>query len=264
MHSLIGTPELFEVLDYKSRELTEKIFRNIKPLEENTLIPAGSSVYANEKNRGLLYIIKEGVVSYTSLERTLYFYDQGDLAGVENYCCHEFGNLITDFAVVADSYRYEDVFSQVSSDPELSKIWTDLLTTRLGMLNTILACSIKEAIDTDPDLLTYEEGDLVIEQGTMGTDVYTLVEGTMEVFVDGVSVGVILPDEIFGAMAALTETPRSATVVASELAMVLKLPKERFVDLMAARPHTVLKMVEDVSKKVISLNERVVELTKDQ
>ena len=75
-----------------------------------------------------------------------------------------------------------------------------------------------------------------------------------------IGLGGLLPDEIFGAIGGLTGTPRSATVVATKQTTVVVLPTDHFIELIQERPQTVLQLVKDMARKLVSLNERVVSL----
>jgi CRP-like cAMP-binding protein len=217
----------------------------------------------------MVYVLKEGIVAHCQKDRTLYFYDVGDLVGVQHASLYSSLSidepdpqyqLTSDFAVLADEYRISDIYKSLSIDGQ-AELWHRILANYVDLLNIIIFISAQTKLEVHPETMTIEPGEIIIEQGSYGSDVYTLVEGHLEVIVDDVVVGEVMPDEIFGAMAALTETPRSATVRATELSVLLKLPRERFLDLMKSRPLTVLKMIEDMSRTIVALNQRVVDLT---
>ena len=131
---------------------------------------------------------------------------------------------------------------------------------QISLFTTICGRLIKAESKAAPKITPYRKGAVIIEQGGEGTEVYTLLEGHADVFRDDVRVGEIAADEIFGAIAALMETPRTATVVATCDSTVLALPKKSFVELIEARPATTLKMVEGMAGAIVSLNERLVGL----
>jgi len=250
------TPE-FETINSDTKALIAELFSNVEIRNQRILLAAQKNVYQSSGQRGSLYVIQEGVVRCGSGDRTLYFYDSGDLIGLQEFSSNLNEKLDTDFAVVANEYRITELFSTIK-DGTLNHIWHKILANHLELLHHMLLYCAEKKLEINPETATIEAGSIIIEQGSMGSDVYTLVEGHLEVIVDKICVGEVLPDEIFGAMAALTGTPRSATVRATELSVILTLPRERFLDLMSSRPHTVLKMIEDMSRTIVALNDKIV------
>ena len=76
--------------------------------------------------------------------------------------------------------------------------------------------------------------------------------------VDDVVVGRINEGEIFGAMAALTQSDRSATVRARTRCSVVKVRKEQFTDLIANNPATIHSLLVDMANSIVNLNEQLV------
>jgi CRP/FNR family cyclic AMP-dependent transcriptional regulator len=269
MYPIFGVPPEFEKIASENKKLIERFFSNAAIHSEQTLLGAQSTLYKTTGKEGMVYVLKEGIMAHSQKNRTLYFYDVGDLVGVQHVSLaynlsidssNPEYDLTSDFAVLADEYRISDVYKSFSIDGQI-ELWHQILANYADLLNIIIFISAQTKLEVHPETITIEPGEVIIEQGSYGSDVYTLVEGHLEVLVDDVAVGEVMPDEIFGAMAALTETPRSATVRATELSVLLKLPRERFLDLMKSRPLTVMKMIEDMSRTIVALNQRVVDLS---
>ena len=266
MYPIFGVPPEFEKIAEENKKLIERFFSRATIHGEQKLLEAQSALYETTGKEGMVYVLKEGVIAHCQQNRTLYFYDVGDLVGVQHVALEEDPSkefayhLTSDFAVLADEYRISDVYKSFSIDGQV-ELWEQILSNYSELLNIIIFISAQTKLDVHPETITIEPGEVVIEQGSYGSDVYTLVEGHLEVVVNDIVVGEVMPDEIFGAMAALTETPRSATVRATELSVLLKLQRERFLDLMKSRPLTVMKMIENMSRTIVALNQRVVDLT---
>lgn len=269
MYPIFGVPPEFEKIAAENKKLIELFFSRSRIQPEHTLLGAQSTLYQTTGKKGMVYVLKEGILAHCQKDRTLYFYDVGDLVGVQNVALeHNLSidnsnpeyQLTSDFAVLADAYQISDIYKSFSVDGQ-KELWHQILANYVDLLNIIIFISAQTKLEVHPETITIEPGEIIIEQGSYGSDVYTLVEGHLEVVVDEVVVGEVMPDEIFGAMAALTETPRSATVRATELSVLLKLPRKRFLDLMKSRPLTVMKMIEDMSRTIVALNQRVVDLT---
>lgn len=78
-------------------------------------------------------------------------------------------------------------------------------------------------------------GEAVFEKGDMGTALYVLVEGRVQILNEGRVLRELQARDIFGEMAALDPEPRSASVVALEPCRLFRLEQEALYELMADR-----------------------------
>lgn len=74
----------------------------------------------------------------------------------------------------------------------------------------------------------YAEGHELIRQGTIGREFFVLVEGTVEIRVDGSRVHKLGPGEFFGELSLLTGDRRNASVVATTPVQVLVIDERAF------------------------------------
>jgi CRP-like cAMP-binding protein len=126
----------------------------------------------------------------------------------------------------------------------------------------LIICSYKkDEVMFHPEIRQYSKGQEIIRQGGTDNEVYTLISGAADVIVDNTKVGEIQRDEIFGAIAALTDTPRTAQVMALSECTVLVVPADRFHSLLSSRPETVTKLIEDMARTIISSNEKIITLS---
>ena len=70
----------------------------------------------------------------------------------------------------------------------------------------------------------------------------------------------IASGELFGTMAALTNGYRNATVTALERCSVLRVPKDRFFEIIRTRPEAVQGLLVDMARSITALNGEVVTL----
>ncbi len=254
----------FERVQAYSRGVLNDLLRHFTPCNENITLPATSKLYKNTESQRLFYVLKEGVVTYVRDGRGLLCFEEGDLLGLESLSeqlmADEKGCLTTDFAVIADAYDVDAMFETMAADITLLKKWTSYLVLQSSLLSIVLAELNKGNPMFTPEMMHFTEGQTVVRQGNLGAEVFSLLEGTLDVIVDEVKVGEILADEIFGVIGALTNTPRSATVVAREDCLIISMQKDKFIDLMITRPQTVLKLIEDMARAINSLNHKVVGL----
>lgn len=111
-----------------------------------------------------------------------------------------------------------------------------------------------------PGFRRFADGEAIITQGEEAEYVYTILEGAADVSVDGVKVGEIAEEEIFGAMAVLTGQRRAATVRARGSCSVMMVARDEFASLVNTHPNLFINLLRDMTKTIVSLNERVVSL----
>ncbi len=103
----------------------------------------------------------------------------------------------------------------------------------------------------------FEEGQIVVTQGTPGQAFYLIMEGKVEYLRDGSVLGEFGPGEFFGEMSLLDEAPRSATVRAASATWCLMLSSWDFKALLRQKPEIAIKLLEVLSRRIRVSNERV-------
>ncbi len=89
--------------------------------------------------------------------------------------------------------------------------------------------------------------------------VYTIISGNADVIVDGVSVGELGEDEVFGAMAVFTGEKRSASIIASTACTVMAVPQQDFTVLIEAQPQAAVNLIENLARRINMMNQQVLE-----
>jgi CRP/FNR family cyclic AMP-dependent transcriptional regulator len=77
------------------------------------------------------------------------------------------------------------------------------------------------------------EGDTIIEKGSMGNSMFIIVEGEVKVHVEGHTIATLGSSEVFGELAALDPEPRMASVTALEDTKLFKIEQDLLYELMA-------------------------------
>ncbi len=78
-------------------------------------------------------------------------------------------------------------------------------------------------------------GEVVFEQGRMGSSLYVIVDGEVRVHDRAHTLNHLGPRDVFGEMALLDSAPRLATVTALTHTLLLRLDQEPFYELMNQR-----------------------------
>lgn len=84
--------------------------------------------------------------------------------------------------------------------------------------------------------LDLSEGRVVCREGDAGREAFVLVEGTATVSAGGEPIAVLRPGSMFGEMAVLAGTPRTATVVATSAISVLVLTRQELTAVLEGLP----------------------------
>ncbi|MDT5104788.1 MAG: hypothetical protein QOI25_2301 [Mycobacterium sp.] len=101
---------------------------------------------------------------------------------------------------------------------------------------------LRERIATQIEIQDVAAGDVVTYQGEYGDSFYVVEAGTLEVSVDGRQVRSLGPNDFFGEIALLADTPRTATVRAATDCRLWVLPRHAFLSVLtgfAATSHVI-------------------------
>jgi len=97
-----------------------------------------------------------------------------------------------------------------------------------------------EVLRAEGERILLSAGDILLHQGSLGSDVYYLESGRLGVYreegMDSYHLADIMPGEVVGEMGAATGWTRTATVKAEEDSVVIRIPEETFQELLRTRP----------------------------
>jgi len=197
-------------------------------------------------------------------ERPVYFLCEGDLLGLRQgldlptrrYSCED--------PVRLRPYSRNAVLAYIHADSRRQELFTQYLVGQIALLSDALARLRQPDLRPSTGFQHYAAGEELIHQGDEADNVFIIVEGHAEAFVDGHRVGDVQKDEIFGAMAVFTGELRSATVIASEPCTVMVIPKEQFISLMHSNPRIAHSLIESLARRIHLLNQEVTQLRSDR
>ena len=152
------------------------------------------------------------------------------------------------------------LMAAITADEQRCHHWQAAQAQAQSLLARLNALHIRQMVGLGGQTEVYPPGSVIIQQGDPADDVFSMVDGTAEVFVNEQQVANIRAGELFGTMAALTDAYRNATVVASTRCSVLRVPKDRFFEIIRTRPEAVQGLLVDMAQAITKLNEQVVTL----
>lgn len=114
------------------------------------------------------------------------------------------------------------------------------------------------------DLLSYEDGELVFEEGDSADCAYVIMEGEADIFArteaGEVLVGTLKKNQLLGELGVLTSSPRSATIRAKGRLVALRISEELFLKLLGDNPPVALDVMRQLSEKLVLAHRHVEEL----
>jgi len=112
-----------------------------------------------------------------------------------------------------------------------------------------------EAAVTFGELIEFDVGSILIEQGDFTNDIFFILSGSCSVVVNGRQVGRRGPGDHVGEMAAIQPTQaRSASIIAVEKTIVLKVAEENFSALAEEYPQIYKFVAQELARRLLARN----------
>jgi len=221
---------------------------------ENPLDPKSKSVY----------LITQGDIYETFDGQQIVIHEKGDLVNADALLHAKSTTYETDFPAIVDEYDGGEFIEAIAGDKSKFETWNQYLSCLSQSYQLLMAHFSRQDTDYLPEFRTYKKDDVIIQEDTEGDEVFTLLDGTAKAFSNGKEVGEIHKDEIFGAIAALTNTKRTASIIATSDCDTLVATSENFRSILDTRPDVAQKLITDMARTIVSSNERIIELSKDK
>lgn len=175
-----------------------------------------------------LFMLNEGMINGCIGARPLFYWQDGDLIGLQQGEDWADCRLCSDGALRLTPYWRREVFQHVYADAHRTDQFLEYLLGQMAILAHAVAELKPREFRSTNGFKRVEAGEILINQGDAADHVFVIIDGHAEAFVDGHKVGDVAKDEIFGAMAVFTGEPRNATVIAREPSTVMLIPGDHF------------------------------------
>ena len=110
----------------------------------------------------------------------------------------------------------------------------------------------------------YKKGEIILEQGTSGEEMYIIKKGTANVFKiinkRKTKLGTLKQDDFFGEMSLLLNYPRSATIVAAENLEIIFCNKKDFLEMVRAEPKIADQILTTMAKRLMEAHNIIIKL----
>lgn len=255
----LNIPDECGLLWRQCQSLVPELLKGCKPKTSDLIITTSQPIDTKVRS---FYFIKKGTINEIYEGQVLVCYEENDLVWADALFHPKLTLLENDFAVTVDEYDADEFLDEIVNDKNKFVIWNQYLSALSQSYQLLMGHFSKQDVAFKPEFRYYQEGDIIIEENTEGDEVFTLLSGKAEVVIDNTVVGEINTDEIFGAIAALSNTRRTASVVARSDCETIVVKSDRFRGLLAARPDTVQKLINDMARALASCNDRIMILSK--
>ena len=208
-----------------------------------------------------LFLLNEGGISGCIAARPLFYWQEGDLIGLQQG--HDWADcrLRSDGALRLTPYQRREVFQHMFAESGRAEQFLEYLLGQMAILAHAVAELKPREFRSTNGFKRVEAGETLIRQGDAADHVFVIIDGHAEAFVDGHKVGDVAKDEIFGAMAVFTGEPRNATVIAREPSTVMLIPGEQFLSMTRTNPKIAHSLIESMARRIGQLNKQVTQLS---
>lgn len=100
------------------------------------------------------------------------------------------------------------------------------------------------------DVMSVRKDETVFLHGSIGTHMYVVLEGQVEIRIGDRVVDVINPGQFFGEFALIDDRPRAGTAIARTKGNLLKIDSKQFLRLVHENPDFALKLLRVVVARV--------------
>src|SRR3974390_3390507 len=108
------------------------------------------------------------------------------------------------------------------------------------------------------DAIDVPAGQLLFTQGDTAEQMYVVLEGDIEISINGTVVGHAGPGESLGEMALIDRTVRSATAVAKTDSRVVPIDQRRFLFMVTETPNFALQLLGILAERLRADNDKLV------
>lgn len=103
----------------------------------------------------------------------------------------------------------------------------------------------------------FPDGSVIFKEGDFATQMYVVRKGQVEIRVNGKTIDVVAPGQIFGEMALIEKSTRSAAAVAVGEVEVVAVDEESFLFLVQQTPYFALNVMRTLAARLREMDRRV-------
>ena len=261
MYPLFEVIDSFSALNEKAHAMALKIFERLPCEKTKKTVEASDNVLADDLYKKWRLVTSGSFSFYKGVER-IWLHEKGDVLGLPHYQNIGEQRIASELPFEVLEVENAALEKCLSESTELQKMWADYFLVHAQLLSLLVSSLLPKADLFQPKVVNFKKGEAIIKQGSKSAEVYSMMNGRAVVTMDGVEVGTVSEDDIFGFIAALTASPRTATVTAQEDCVLLEVSSDHFLELIRSRPAKIFQLLTSMAKAMVGLNSKVIDLTK--
>jgi CRP/FNR family cyclic AMP-dependent transcriptional regulator len=259
---LPGKPhDAIEVLSARMQKLTKGLLDGF-PMDQEPLSLEGIDDIYQHFDNDKVFLITDGMLNLSHDGQDIVSFDEGDLVGFTQAFGLPFPVLRADEFVEVQLIDRDALLHHIYSDKRRQHYWSHYLLSQNSMLMNQVAQLTQEQARPAAGFQNFQPGEVVIKEGDEAEHVYTIISGEADVFSGNVKVGEVGIDEVFGAMAVFTGEKRSATVQARTPCTIMAVPQADFVHLIEAQPKAAVNLIENLARRIVTMNQQLIDQQK--
>jgi CRP-like cAMP-binding protein len=236
----------------------------ISAAEVKEYLPKQIIVSEGQDNK-YFYVILKGEVEISQNDKTIRIIKEGDVFGLENFYLkrpYTTTSRALTHARIA-SYPSHLIKEIIYHRPQLAEIILNSVMNQLEQTTQVAEENISIEGYFDINEHVYEDGEIIIEEGSTGVDFYKLIEteGGLLVTKEGKEVGKITkPGEYFGEMSSLLDQRRTATIRSIGRSVVQVFPGDNLETILMSYPDLAKKIIDTLAHRLSGANKKIAEL----
>ncbi len=146
----------------------------------------------------------------------------------------------------------------------LQKIREGVTSVIEVLKNTVITKEAMPAYLVNPDIESYEDGDIIIHEGNKDKDFFKLVQGSLIVSKQGKKIAEITePEEYFGEMAAISGELRSASIISKGRSVIKRFPGDKLLEIIEKYPEVSKHLFTVLAARLGYANKITIKLAND-
>ena len=222
----------------------------------------GDIITSEGETRDVFYVVLDGAVEIFQNKRSIRVLQEGDVFALESILlqksCSVTAKALSPSRIAA---YHKDILEEIiSGKPQVSIQIINSLVAQLEQTTQAAAEHIPLGGFVDFHERIFQDGEVIIEEGSAGKEIYQLVESErgLLVSIDGKEVArMTQPGEYFGEMSSLLNQKRTATVTSLGRSVVQVFPGEDLEATLVSYPQLSKKIIDTLASRLAKASERI-------
>lgn len=211
------------------------------------------------------FVILKGDVEIFQNKKSIRVLKEGDVFGIENFYLkrpYTTSAFALSSARVA-SYNSAMIREFIYHRPQLTERILSSVMNQLEQTTQVAEENIALENVVDLNEQVFQDGEIIIEEGTTGTEIFQLIESEKGLLVskEGKEVGRISrPGEYFGEMSAILKQKRSATVQSIGRSVIHIFPGDDLDAILESYPKLSKNLIDTLANRILEGNKIITQL----